>query len=241
MRQFVADASHELRTPLATVRGYAELYRQGAVREPDDVAERDRPGSRARPPRMGGLVEDLLMLARLDDQRPMRVRRRRPHRARRRRRPGRPGASPRTGTIRLSGLDGPLGPTCTSSATSSGCARCWPTSSPTPSTTPRWVTSVEIAVGTRDPNSCAVLEVRDHGAGVDPDAGPQGVRAVLPRRPVAQPARHRVAAATGSAWPSSPPSSARTTAGRRLRRPPAAARRSSSSCPQHLSGTPSTP
>ena len=38
MRQFVADASHELRTPLAAVRGYAELYRQGAVREPEDVA-----------------------------------------------------------------------------------------------------------------------------------------------------------------------------------------------------------
>jgi len=37
MRQFVADASHELRTPLATVRGYAELYRQGAVRDPEAV------------------------------------------------------------------------------------------------------------------------------------------------------------------------------------------------------------
>ena len=38
MRQFVADASHELRTPLATVRGYAELYRQGAVRDEAAVA-----------------------------------------------------------------------------------------------------------------------------------------------------------------------------------------------------------
>ena len=59
MRQFVADASHELRTPLATVRGYAELYRQGAVREPEDVASAmGRIEGEAR--RMSGLVEDLL-------------------------------------------------------------------------------------------------------------------------------------------------------------------------------------
>ena len=66
MRQFVADASHELRTPLATVRGYAELYRQGAV--PDSAAV----GSameriEAESTRMSGLVEDLLTLARIDD------------------------------------------------------------------------------------------------------------------------------------------------------------------------------
>ena len=66
MRQFVADASHELRTPLATVRGYAELYRQGAVRDPEAVGgamERIEAESE----RMSGLVEDLLMLARIDD------------------------------------------------------------------------------------------------------------------------------------------------------------------------------
>ena len=70
VRQFVADASHELRTPLATVRGYAELYRQGAVRDPADVA-----GAMSRiegeAGRMSGLVEDLLVLARLDDRRLM--------------------------------------------------------------------------------------------------------------------------------------------------------------------------
>ncbi|MBU9943113.1 MAG: HAMP domain-containing histidine kinase [Dermatophilaceae bacterium] len=65
MRQFVADASHELRTPLATVRGYAELYRQGAVREDHDVAAAmGRIESEAH--RMSGLVEDLLLLARMD-------------------------------------------------------------------------------------------------------------------------------------------------------------------------------
>ncbi|QBF47169.1 sensor histidine kinase [Janibacter limosus] len=70
MRQFVADASHELRTPLATVRGYAELYRQGAVQGPDQTAQAmDRIEGEAA--RMTGLVDDLLMLARLDDQRPL--------------------------------------------------------------------------------------------------------------------------------------------------------------------------
>ena len=66
MRQFVADASHELRTPLATVRGYAELYRQGAVREPEAVGSAmERIESES--DRMSGLVEDLLTLARIDD------------------------------------------------------------------------------------------------------------------------------------------------------------------------------
>ncbi len=68
MRQFVADASHELRTPLAAVRGYAELYRQGAVREPEDVASAMR-RIEDEATRLGLLVEDLLLLARLDEQR----------------------------------------------------------------------------------------------------------------------------------------------------------------------------
>ena len=94
MRQFVADASHELRTPLATVRGYAELYRQGAVREPEDVASAmGRIEGEAR--RMSGLVEDLLVLARLDERRPMQLGAGRPHRPGRRRRPGRARHRPR--------------------------------------------------------------------------------------------------------------------------------------------------
>jgi two-component system, OmpR family, sensor kinase len=72
MRQFVADASHELRTPLAAVRGYAELYRQGAVREPEDVASAML-RIEGEAGRMGGLVEDLLTLARLDEQRPLSI------------------------------------------------------------------------------------------------------------------------------------------------------------------------
>ncbi|HET9944754.1 MAG TPA: HAMP domain-containing sensor histidine kinase, partial [Actinomycetes bacterium] len=71
MRRFVADASHELRTPLTSIRGFAELYRQGAVRE---TAELDRVMRRVEDEasRMGLLVEDLLLLARLDQARPLR-------------------------------------------------------------------------------------------------------------------------------------------------------------------------
>ena len=70
MRQFVADASHELRTPLTTIRGFAELYRQGAAREPGaDRGLLRRIEDEAA--RMGLLVEDLLLLARLDQERPL--------------------------------------------------------------------------------------------------------------------------------------------------------------------------
>jgi two-component system OmpR family sensor kinase len=70
MRQFVADASHELRTPLTTIRGFAELYRQGAVADPADVARVVR-RIEDEAARMGLLVEDLLLLARLDRERPI--------------------------------------------------------------------------------------------------------------------------------------------------------------------------
>ncbi|MGB3911259.1 MAG: HAMP domain-containing sensor histidine kinase, partial [Pseudolysinimonas sp.] len=70
MRRFVGDASHELRTPLVSLRGYAELYRMGALQTSDDVAQAmDRIEREAI--RMGALVEDLLELARLDEARPL--------------------------------------------------------------------------------------------------------------------------------------------------------------------------
>ncbi|GAA2168051.1 HAMP domain-containing sensor histidine kinase [Pedococcus bigeumensis] len=166
MRQFVADASHELRTPLAAVRGYAELYRQGAVREPADVASA-MTRIEGEATRMGGLVEDLLMLARLDDQRPMRIapvdltvlaadaaqdaRAIDPDRQ-----------------ITVSGLTGPLGPTVVPGDDAklrqllanlvSNALNHTPMGSP-----------LEIAVGTRESDHHVVLEVRDHGPGVDPD------------------------------------------------------------------------
>jgi len=68
MRRFVGDASHELRTPLVTVRGYAELYRMGAIRSDEDVTLAfERIEKEAI--RMGALVEDLLALTRLDERR----------------------------------------------------------------------------------------------------------------------------------------------------------------------------
>jgi two-component system OmpR family sensor kinase len=66
LRQFIADASHELRTPLASIRGYAELFRMGAVNEPAEVA-RAMQRIEDEAARMGVLVEDLLTLARLDE------------------------------------------------------------------------------------------------------------------------------------------------------------------------------
>jgi two-component system OmpR family sensor kinase len=70
MRRFVGDASHELRTPLVSVRGYAELYRMGALQKPEDIAQAmERIEKEAI--RMGGLVEDLLQLARLDETKPL--------------------------------------------------------------------------------------------------------------------------------------------------------------------------
>ncbi|MGB7981356.1 MAG: HAMP domain-containing sensor histidine kinase [Candidatus Nanopelagicales bacterium] len=70
MRQFVADASHELRTPLTSVRGFAELYRIGAV-APGPPLDDAMGRIEAEAARMGLLVDDLLLLARLDQQRPL--------------------------------------------------------------------------------------------------------------------------------------------------------------------------
>jgi two-component system OmpR family sensor kinase len=164
MRQFVADASHELRTPLATVRGYAELYRQGAVTKSEDVASAfGRIESEAS--RMSGLVEDLLVLARLEGSRPLDL--------------DDVDLAVLAGDatqdahvlapdrhIRLVGLGAPLGPVhvrgdeqrlrqVVTNLVSNALHH-------TPPGTP-----IEIAVGSR-PNGEAALEVRDHGDGIDP-------------------------------------------------------------------------
>jgi two-component system, OmpR family, sensor kinase len=70
LRRFVADASHELRTPLAAVRAYAELFARGAKQRPEDLA-RSMAGISRESERMSILVEDLLLLARLDEGRPL--------------------------------------------------------------------------------------------------------------------------------------------------------------------------
>jgi two-component system OmpR family sensor kinase len=70
LRRFVADASHELRTPLTSIRGYAELFRRGAAARPEDLATTMR-RIEEEAERMGVLVDELLLLARLDQGRPL--------------------------------------------------------------------------------------------------------------------------------------------------------------------------
>ena len=70
LRRFIADASHELRTPLASIRGYSELFRRGASSRPEDLALAMR-RIESEASRMGVLVDELLLLARLDSGRPL--------------------------------------------------------------------------------------------------------------------------------------------------------------------------
>jgi two-component system OmpR family sensor kinase len=72
LRQFVADASHELRTPLTSIRGYAELFRRGAAERPADAAIAMR-RIEEQSTRMTRLVDDLLQLAHLDEEQPLRI------------------------------------------------------------------------------------------------------------------------------------------------------------------------
>jgi two-component system OmpR family sensor kinase len=167
MRRFAADASHELRTPLVTIRGFSELYRHGALSTPEDVATAmGRIESEAK--RMGTMVEDLLLLARIDEQRPLA---RKPvdllllaHDA-----VVDTQASDRNRTISLTGLDG--GPATAAPVLGDeaklrqvvgnlvGNALRY-----TPAGTP-----IELAVGVRmaqDGARHSLMEVRDHGPGV---------------------------------------------------------------------------
>src|SRR5437773_7064558 len=70
LRRFIADAAHELRTPLTSIRGYAELFRRGADSRPEDLAKSMQRIEREAA-RMGILVDDLLLLARLDQGWPL--------------------------------------------------------------------------------------------------------------------------------------------------------------------------
>jgi two-component system OmpR family sensor kinase len=70
LRRFVADASHELRTPLTSVQGYAELFRRGAADDPEALRTAMR-RIEEEGARMGGLVDELALLARLDQGRPL--------------------------------------------------------------------------------------------------------------------------------------------------------------------------
>jgi two-component system OmpR family sensor kinase len=164
MRQFVADASHELRTPLAAVRGYAELYRQGAVTTPQDVGSTMR-RIEDESIRMGGLVDDLLLLTRLDSHRPVErgpvdltvVAADAVQDAR---------ALDPTRRVRLLGLSGDLEPTTIEGDEAKLRQVVTNLVGNAVNHTPAG-TSIEIAVG-RDSTGQARIEVRDHGDGVDP-------------------------------------------------------------------------
>src|SRR6202035_2911563 len=70
LRRFVSSASHELRTPLTSIRGYAALFRRGARDDPEDLAiSMARIESEAT--RMSSLIDDMLLLARLDERQPL--------------------------------------------------------------------------------------------------------------------------------------------------------------------------
>jgi two-component system, OmpR family, sensor kinase len=70
LRRFVSSASHELRTPLTSIRGYAALVRRGAKHNPEDL-EKSISRIESEATRMAGLIDDLLLLARLDEERPL--------------------------------------------------------------------------------------------------------------------------------------------------------------------------
>jgi two-component system, OmpR family, sensor kinase len=163
MRQFVADASHELRTPLAAVRGYAELFRQGAVTGPEDVSGTMR-RIEDESIRMGGLVDDLLLLTRLDGARPLQrasvdltvLAADATQDAR---------ALAPTRQVRLLALTGVLGPTVIEGDEARLRQVVTNLVGNAVNHTPAG-TSIEIAVG--GGAGRARLEVRDHGGGVDP-------------------------------------------------------------------------
>ena len=160
LRRFVADAAHELRTPLTSIRGYAELFRRGANTRPDDLAKtmlRIEEGAA----RMGVLVDDLLLLARLDQGRPLE---REPVDLTRLTAaavddlrvtsPDRPVTYESNGAVIVEGDEHRLRQVVANLLEN---AR-----THTPPTTP-----VEVRVGQTD--SDAVIEVRDHGPGMAPE------------------------------------------------------------------------
>jgi two-component system, OmpR family, sensor kinase len=162
LRRFLADASHELRTPLASIRGYAELFRLGAASEPAEI-ERAMQRIEAEATRMGGLVESLLLLARLEElpQTPpvqIDLTKLAEHAAQdtRAAAPDREVLVHRGRQVQLLGDPEQLRQVL-ANLTRNAVVHTPPT------------TAIEITVSSE--NGQAVIEVRDHGPGLPPDAG----------------------------------------------------------------------
>ncbi len=176
LRQFVADASHELRTPIAAISAYAELFERGASEQKEDL-ERLLGGIRTETGRMEHLVADLLLLARLDEGRPMEqhsvdlVAL----------------CAEAVHTASTVGPDWPVtfeasGTDRSGRATPPGCGRWWTICSATCGPTPRPGTRSRVTV---EPDGHGVVvTVADDGPGHGPDRGRARLRALLPFRPV---------------------------------------------------------
>ena len=183
LRRFVADASHELRTPLAAVSAYAELFERGARERPEDLG-RVMTGIRGETARMGRLVEDLLLLARLDEGRPLDAS------AGRARRPGRRGRRDGHGPSARAGR-------CASTPTepvevvgdAAGLRQVVDNLLANVRAHTPEGTAVTVRVARQGDE--AVVEVADRGPGDDRRRGRPRVRAVLPGRPVPFPRPRR--------------------------------------------------
>lgn len=188
MRRFVSDASHELRTPLATVKGYGELYRLGGIPGEELPGAIRRMETEAT--RMALMVDDLLELARLDEGRPMKLSRVDLNVL----------AHDAAANLHVLGPDRPVTVTGLTSAIPEPA---WADADEnqmrqvlanltgnalqhTPPGTP-----VEIAVGSEDGE--AVVEVRDHGSGVDEESLPR----IFERFYRVDPSRSRASGGTG--------------------------------------------
>ena len=209
LRRFLADASHELRTPLTSIRGYAELFRRGARQNEADL-EKSMRRIEDESKRMGIMVEDLLLLARLDQDRPLE------------RAPVDLGAlaadaaqdarashPDRSVGLRIEDAIWVLGDDARLRQVATNLL-----SNALVHTPPEAAVSVRVA---REGDRWAVLEVADRGSGLTPE---EATRVFEPFYR-SDPSRDRATGGAGSAWPSWRPSPKPTTAGSRSSRPKA--------------------
>lgn len=171
MRRFIQDASHELRTPLVTIRGFSELYRQGGLNDNPEAVGAAMGRIESEATRLGQLVEDMLTLARLDEQRALE---RKPldlniiaHEAVMDLTVNAPDRE-----VKVIGLNG-AGPSPAPVIGDEGRIRQIVTNLVTNALryTPEG-TPIELAVGAENSNGGtgeSVLEVRDHGEGIEPE------------------------------------------------------------------------